>query len=47
MRANKEIIAPACGGDIGVPAFFSKKTNKALCGEVTYEEFKEWVMKNK
>ncbi len=46
MRSHEEVIAPACGGDLGVPVFFSKKTNKALCGEVPYEDFKKWVMEN-
>lgn len=47
MRSNEDIISPACGGDIGVPCFISKKTKKALCGEVSYEEFKDWVLDNK
>ena len=47
MRSHKKEIAPACGGDLGTPAFFSPKTKKVLCGECSYSELVEWVMKNK
>ena len=30
----------ACGG---VPFYFNGKTKKWLCGEVTYEELKDWA----
>lgn len=38
-----DIIKPACGGFIGVPAFVNTDTNKVLCGEATLEELKEWA----
>ncbi len=46
---NKENMARAeeldkqnkCGG---VPFFVNKKSGKTLCGEVTYNELKEWVI---
>lgn len=47
MRLCQDIIAPACGGDMGVPCFLNKNKKKALCGEISYKEFKEWVLKNK
>ena len=47
MRSRRDLIAPACGGSLGVPCFFSEKTNKVLCGEVSYRKFKKWVAENK
>jgi len=47
MRTHEKAITKSCGGDLGVPCFYSKKTDKALCGETGYKEFKEWVVKNK
>jgi thiol-disulfide isomerase/thioredoxin len=47
MRKHKKLIAPACGGDLGTPAFYSTKTHKVICGEMEYEPFLEWVKKNK
>jgi len=32
MRSLAEAIAPACGGDLGVPAFYNENTGKAICG---------------
>ena len=46
MRSHQEVIIAACGGDLGVPCFLSKKKNKALCGEVSYKELREWTVKN-
>ena len=46
MRSHQKIIAPACGGDLGVPCFFSNKTKNAFCGEVSYKELREWAVKN-
>ena len=45
MRKFKDIIIDACGDGLGVPAFVNIKKNKALCGEFTYEELKEWMEK--
>jgi thiol-disulfide isomerase/thioredoxin len=33
-------------GFLGVPTFYSKKTDRAICGEKTVEEFKEFIRKN-
>ena len=33
-------IKPACGGNLGVPAFYNMRNGKALCGEVPKEELK-------
>ncbi len=46
MRSYEDTIANACEGDLGVPCFLSKKTNNAICGEVSYKELKEWAVKN-
>lgn len=45
MRKLKDIIIPACGDGLGVPAFVNLKNKKAVCGEQTYEELKEWLKK--
>jgi hypothetical protein len=36
-------IAPACGGGMGVPAFYNNKTKKAICGEITKESLIEFA----
>ena len=37
-------ISDACGGELGVPAFYNEKTGKALCGyRIPLEKFKEWA----
>ncbi len=43
MRENKDLIIPACGEGLGVPAFVNKEKGKAVCGEQSYEELKEWL----
>ena len=46
MRSNQEIILRDCDGSLGVPCFLSKKTDRATCGEMSYEELKNWLKKN-
>ena len=43
MRELKDLIIPACGDGLGVPAFVDIKKAKAICGEQTYKELKEWL----
>ena len=43
MKKFKEIIIPACGDGLGVPAFINLEKNKAICGEQTYGELKKWL----
>ncbi|MEK6936243.1 MAG: thioredoxin family protein [Nanoarchaeota archaeon] len=43
MRGFKDIIIPACEDGLGTPAFIHVKKNKAICGEVSYEELKKWI----
>ncbi len=43
MRSYREVIAPQCGGQLRVPAFFNPATNKVTCGEMEYEKLKDWV----
>lgn len=37
-------ISTACGGGIGVPAFYNENTGEALCGAQPYEELKRWAL---
>ena len=43
MRSYADVLAEACGGDLGVPAFINAETKKSLCGEVDYETLKAWA----
>lgn len=45
MREHQEIIIEACDGELGVPAFIDEETNKAFCGEKSYNDLKEWMTK--
>lgn len=45
MRKFSAIITEACGGDLGVPAFVDEEGNRALCGECTDAQLKEWINK--
>lgn len=47
MRKHQKVIMKCCGGELGVPCFFSKNTDQALCGETGYKKFKEWAVRNK
>lgn len=43
MRDYGDAIKKACGGDLGVPAFFNEKTKNAVCGMATLEKLKSWA----
>ena len=44
MRQYGESISAACGGDLGVPAFYNEATGKAICGSrVDSEKLKGWA----
>lgn len=43
MRSYREIIAPKCGGQLRTPTFMNTETNDIMCGEVEYEELKDWA----
>jgi thiol-disulfide isomerase/thioredoxin len=45
MRSLRDIIAPKCGGQLRTPTFLNSETNDVLCGEVEYDELKEWASK--
>lgn len=45
MRSYRDSIEPQCGGQLRTPTFFNTETKDALCGEVEYEELKEWASK--
>jgi glutaredoxin len=45
MREFSEIITKACGGDLAVPTFFDEEGNRAICGEISYTDLKEWINK--
>jgi thiol-disulfide isomerase/thioredoxin len=40
----RDIAAPACGGDLGVPAFVNLRTQKAICGEKSAAELKAFIL---
>jgi thiol-disulfide isomerase/thioredoxin len=44
MRKYGDIIREACGGELGVPAFYNEKTSKAICGaRLTIDKIKNWA----
>ncbi|MFH1448409.1 MAG: hypothetical protein ABIG39_06095 [Candidatus Micrarchaeota archaeon] len=43
FNTYSEAISEACGGGLGVPAFYNTKTGKALCGEASKDELIEWA----
>jgi hypothetical protein len=44
MRSLADTIAPVCGGDLGVPAFYNEVTGKALCGgRIDLDKLKAWA----
>lgn len=45
MRESAEIITKACGGDLAVPTFLDKEGGRAICGEMSYEDLKQWIDK--
>lgn len=45
MKGFSVIITKACEGDLGVPAFVDEENNRAICGECSYLELKEWINK--
>jgi len=44
MKKMEECDKGECDG---VPFFVNTKTGKRLCGEVSYNEFKEWALEEK
>jgi thiol-disulfide isomerase/thioredoxin len=47
MRSYRPVIAPKCGGQLRTPTFLNPDTNDVLCGEVPYDQLKEWALKKK
>lgn len=45
MRSFRPVIAPKCGGQLKTPTFLNEATSDVLCGEVTYDQLKEWAWK--
>ena len=45
MRSFRDIIEPACGGQLKTPTFLNTETKDVLCGEVEYKKLKEWAIK--
>lgn len=43
MRESSEVIMAAGGGDLAVPTFFDFAGNRAICGEMSYEDLKQWI----
>lgn len=44
MQHHAAPILRACGGVLGVPAFYNERTRKALCGEQAYEDLRAWAL---
>ncbi len=44
-KENMELVKELDKGDAcgGLPFYYNEKTGKWLCGEVSYEELKEWA----
>ena len=45
MRKYAKIITEASGGDLAVPTFLDKENERAICGEMSYEDLKQWINK--
>jgi len=43
MRSHEKAISEACGGSLGVPAFYNERTGAAICGNVTRERLEAWA----
>ena len=44
MRSHADAISDACGGSLGVPAFYNEKTGKAICGaRINAERLQKWA----
>ena len=43
MRKFSDIIFEASGGDLSVPTFLDKENNRAICGEMSYKDLKQWI----
>ncbi len=44
MRSYSDVLTPACGGSLGVPALYNERTRKALCGmRSTKEQIIDWA----
>ena len=43
MRGYAKIITEASGGDLAVPTFLDEKGERAICGEMSYENLKQWI----
>lgn len=44
IRALADVIKPACGGELGVPAFYDQRRGAALCGKQPYNVLREWAL---
>jgi thiol-disulfide isomerase/thioredoxin len=45
MRSYSEQIAPKCGHQLPVPTFLNPESKDAFCGEVEYEQLKDWALR--
>jgi hypothetical protein len=44
MRKHATVITEACGGGLGVPAFYNEKSGKAICGaRINAERLAKWA----
>ena len=43
MRKHSQLFMKVCDGELKVPTFFDKESNKAICGEMSLEDLKSWI----
>ncbi len=44
MRKYGKALTEACGGSLGVPAFYNEKTGKAICGaRIDASKLQKWA----
>ncbi|MCE5296494.1 MAG: thioredoxin family protein [Euryarchaeota archaeon] len=44
MQEYGDVISDACGGELGVPAFYNERTGKAICGyKISLEKMRSWA----
>jgi len=43
MREFSDIITKASGGDLPVPTFLDVEGRRAICGEMSYTDLKQWI----
>lgn len=45
MRGYREYIGLKCGHELPVPTFFNPESKDAICGEIDYDDLKDWALR--